>query len=163
MLHEQHSVQFLREVPEDPADHTYGMTNDELRSFILDRLAPSLDQAWRERDTLAERAEASRQDAEREREARRKAEKEAADRKKTNVRTSSAAQAERHVIQWTGTSTRTGTTAVRKRNTMTVQLTCCHLPRVLLRSGVGKYRLRRLDAVVLIGIMLKEFKSQLKF
>ena len=55
------------------------MNNDELRSFILDRFAPSLERAWQERDTLAERAEASRQEAEREREARKKAEQKAAD------------------------------------------------------------------------------------
>lgn len=55
------------------------MNNDELRSLILDRLAPSLERAWQERDTLAERAEASRQEAEREREARKKAEQKAAD------------------------------------------------------------------------------------
>ena len=55
------------------------MNNDELRSFILDRLAPSLERAWQEHDTLAERTEASRQEAEREREARKKAEQKAAD------------------------------------------------------------------------------------
>ena len=55
------------------------MNNDELRSFILDRIAPSLEHAWQERDTLAERAEASCQEAEREREARKKAEQKAAD------------------------------------------------------------------------------------
>ena len=59
------------------------MTNDTLRSFILDRLAPSLERAWQERDTLAERAEASRQEAEREREARKKAERTAADKDRT--------------------------------------------------------------------------------
>ena len=55
------------------------MTNDELRSFILATLAPCLERAWQERDTLAERAEASRQEAEREMEARKKAEHKAAD------------------------------------------------------------------------------------
>ena len=55
------------------------MNHDELRSFILDRLAPSLERAWQERDTLAEHAEANRQEAEREREARKKAEQKAAD------------------------------------------------------------------------------------
>ena len=55
------------------------MTNNELRSFILDRLAPSLERAWQERGTLAERAEASLQEAEREREVRKKAQQKAAD------------------------------------------------------------------------------------
>ena len=55
------------------------MNNDELSSFILDRLTPSLERAWQECDTLAERAEATRQEAEREREARKKAEQKAAD------------------------------------------------------------------------------------
>ena len=72
------------------------MTNDELRSFILDRLAPSLEQAWRERDTLAERAESSRQEAEREREARKKAEKEAADKEKENAALRKALEDERN-------------------------------------------------------------------
>ena len=72
------------------------MTNDELRSFILDRLAPSLEQAWRERDTLAERAESSRQEAEREREARKKAEKEAADKEKENAALRKAFEDERN-------------------------------------------------------------------
>ncbi|MBD5632821.1 MAG: hypothetical protein HDP34_06275 [Clostridia bacterium] len=59
------------------------MNNDELRSFILDRLAPSLERACQERDTLAERAETSRQEAEREREARKKAEQKAVDKDRT--------------------------------------------------------------------------------
>lgn len=58
------------------------VTNDELRRFMLDRLAPGLERAWQERDTLAERAETSRQEAECEREARKKAEKEAEDLRK---------------------------------------------------------------------------------
>lgn len=103
--------------PKPPrTENTYGMTNDELRSFILDRLAPSLEQAWRERDTLAERAESSRQEAEREREARKKAEKDAADREKENAALRKALEDERnknktHVRNKFGSSSRRSRTA----------------------------------------------------
>lgn len=105
-----------RSLVEILADHTYGMTNDELRSFILDKLAPSLEQAWHERDALAGRAEASRQEAEREREARKKAEKEAADKEKENAALRKALEDERnknktHVRNKFGSSSRRSCTA----------------------------------------------------
>ena len=65
------------------ADHTFGMTRDELEDFLKNSIAPKLEQAWRDLDAsnarveeLREEAERERKKAEREREARRKAESE---------------------------------------------------------------------------------------
>lgn len=72
-----------RSLVEILADHTFGMTRDELVEFLQNSMAPKLEQAWRDLDAsnahveeLREKAERERQEAEREREARRKAESE---------------------------------------------------------------------------------------
>ena len=58
------------------ADHTFGMTRDELEDFLKNSIAPKLEQAWRDLDASNARVEELREEAEREREARRKAESE---------------------------------------------------------------------------------------
>lgn len=97
LLHRIRFIQYLQDLSRQDSgerrnlvevltDHTFGMTHDELRRFMLGTLAPGLEQAWKDRDTQTRRAEQyreeaeqSREEAKREREARKKAERESAD------------------------------------------------------------------------------------
>lgn len=57
-------------------DHTFGMTRDELEKFLMETIAPSLEQAWSERDASEQKLAEKERELEEERKAKKKAQKE---------------------------------------------------------------------------------------
>ena len=98
------------------ADHTFGMTREELEKFLFETLAPSLEEAWRNGEAAERKLAEKDRDLEEERKARKAAEKEAADREKENAALRKALGDERnknktHVRNKFGSSSRRSCTA----------------------------------------------------
>ncbi len=54
-------------------DHTFGMTRDELEKFLMETVAPSLEQAWSERDASEQKLAEKERELEEERKAKKQA------------------------------------------------------------------------------------------
>lgn len=98
------------------ADHTFGMTREELQEFLEGSIAPKLEQAWIDLEESRAREEERARDLERERESRKKAEKEASDKEKEIAALRKALEDERnrnrtHVRNRFGSSSRRSRTA----------------------------------------------------